>query len=222
MEKPVIVWFRKDLRLDDNHALHEACALGKPVIPIYIREPESSGNGPLGAAQAWWLHHSLEALDRSLQKHHSKLVLLSGNALDVLHALIKSTGAETVLWNRRYDPPGIAIDTRIKHELERQAVQAQSFAGQLLHEPSKLKTGGGTPYRVYTPFWRALEAPESRRIRWKRRRRSPSSATGRNRKALLPGSCCRRSRTGRRPSTRSGRLARMRRWKSLPISSTIA
>ncbi|MGV2098919.1 cryptochrome/photolyase family protein [Rhizobium sp. 21-4511-3d] len=156
-EKPVILWFRKDLRLDDNHALHEACASGRPIIPLYIREPETSGNGPLGSAQAWWLHHSLEALETSLHKHHGRLVLITGNALEVLQALVKSTGAETVLWNRRYDPPGIAVDMRIKHELERQAVEARSFAGQLLHEPSKLKTGGGTPYRVYTPFWRALE-----------------------------------------------------------------
>ncbi len=156
-KKPAILWFRKDLRLDDNHALNAACASGRPIIAIYIRQPESSGAGSLGAAQDWWLHQSLEALDTSLRDFGGKLVLTSGNALDVLREMIKSTEAEMVLWNRRYDPAGIAVDTRIKQDLEKQAVEARSFAGQLLHEPSRLLTGGGTPYRVYTPFWRALE-----------------------------------------------------------------
>jgi len=154
---PVIVWFRKDLRLDDNRALHGACASGRPVIPLYIREPDEDGTGPLGAAQAWWLHHSLHALDTALRKHNGKLILVSGHARDVLARIIKRSGAKAVFWNRRYDPPGIAIDMRLKHELEKQAIEARSFGGQLLHEPTKVKTSSGTSYRVYTPFWRALE-----------------------------------------------------------------
>jgi deoxyribodipyrimidine photo-lyase len=75
----------------------------------------------------------------------------------VLLGVIKTTGAEMVVWNRRYDPPGIAVDVRIKRALETQGVDVKSLGGQLLHEPSRLLTGGGTPYRVYTPFWRALE-----------------------------------------------------------------
>ncbi|RUM25142.1 deoxyribodipyrimidine photo-lyase [Rhizobium vallis] len=155
--KPVILWFRKDLRLDDNKALAAAHLSGRPIIPLYINEPEAAGTGPLGAAQAWWLHHSLEALDRSLHERQGRLVLASGEPLEVLRAIIGNSGAEAVFWNRRYDPAGISIDIRIKHELEKQAIEAQSFGGQLLHEPSRLVTGGGTPYRVYTPFWRALE-----------------------------------------------------------------
>ncbi|WP_160004479.1 deoxyribodipyrimidine photo-lyase [Rhizobium sp. 18055] len=156
-EKPLILWFRKDLRLDDNHALDGACATGRPIIPVFVREPSSAGTGPLGGAQAWWLHHSVVSLSASLEALGGSLNLASGDALDVLVGLIKSSGADTVMWNRRYDPAGIAIDTRIKRELELQGIKAKSFAGQLLHEPSRLKTGGGTPYRVYTPFWRALE-----------------------------------------------------------------
>ncbi len=152
-----ILWFRKDLRLDDNIALHSACQKTGPVIPVYIREPEGDGTGPLGSAQRWWLHHSLSALQASLRERGSDLVLASGDALDVLGALIEKSGATSVFWNRRYDPAGIAVDTRVKRELAERGIDVASFAGQLLHEPSKLKTGGGTPYRVYTPFWRALE-----------------------------------------------------------------
>ncbi len=153
---PIIVWFRKDLRLADNRAL-SAAAGEAAVIPLYIREPADSGNGPLGAAQAWWLHHSLEALGASLARHASRLVLRSGAPLDVIVEIARASGAERIYWNRRYDPNGIATDTALKKALAERGIIAESFAGQLLHEPTRLLTTTGGPYRVFTPFWRALE-----------------------------------------------------------------
>ena len=155
---PVILWFRKDLRLCDNLALACAVESGRPVIPVYILEPPASGNGPLGAAQGWWLHHSLQALDAALALIGSRLILRAGPADEVLGAVIAETGATQVLWNRRYDPAGIAVDSALKVEMTRGGLTVRSFSGQLLHEPSRIKTGAGGPYRVYTPFWRALEA----------------------------------------------------------------
>lgn len=155
---PVIVWFRKDLRLSDNRALTAAVDHGGPVIPLYIREEKAGSAGPLGSAQEWWLHHSLAALSQSLEKVGSRLILRSGKAKDVLPALIKETGSETLFWNRRYDPDGMDIDATLKQALRDDGLEVESFAGQLLHEPSRLKTKTGGPYRVYTPFWRAIEA----------------------------------------------------------------
>ncbi|WP_421398418.1 cryptochrome/photolyase family protein [Agrobacterium fabrum] len=150
----VIVWFRKDLRLSDNIALLAAVEHGGPVIPVYLREESS---GPLGGAQEWWLHHSLAALSSSLEKAGSRLVLASGDAERILRDLISETGADTVLWNRRYDPTGMATDKALKQKLRDDGLTVRSFSGQLLHEPSRLQTKSGGPYRVYTPFWRALE-----------------------------------------------------------------
>ncbi|MCQ2004371.1 cryptochrome/photolyase family protein [Rhizobium sp. NRK18] len=161
--KPVLVWFRKDLRLDDNLALTAAAQSGGPVIPVYIREPEEAGTGPLGAAQAWWLHHSLATLQKSFEKLGSRLILASGSAEDLLPRLIKATGAGAVYWNRRYDPPGIAIDTPLKKSLAETGIEVKSFAGQLLHEPTHLLTGQGTPYKVYTPFWKAFNSEDGPR-----------------------------------------------------------
>lgn len=155
---PILLWFRKDLRLDDNLALSAAAATGRPVIPLYIRDTGAAGTGPLGAAQAWWLHHSLSTLGASLERIGSRLSLQSGDSADALLNLLQQTSAGAVYWNRRYDPAGIAIDTAIKAMLTEQGYAVKSFAGQLLHEPSRVKTGSGGPYRVYTPFWRALEA----------------------------------------------------------------
>lgn len=154
---PVIVWFRKDLRTDDNAALAAAAQTERQVVALYIREPEATGTGPLGAAQAWWLHHSLMSLGKALEKLGTPLILRSGAAHAVLDGLIEETGADTVYWNRRHDPTGIAIDTDIKAALKNRGIAAKSFAGQLLHDPTRLMTGEKKPYRVYTPFWKALE-----------------------------------------------------------------
>ncbi len=152
---PVILWFRKDLRLDDNRALVHAVAAGRPVLPLYIHEPD---NGPLGAAQSWWLHHSLVALGHALERRGSRLLLRSGAPQAILSDLIAETGASEILWNKRYDPAGIETDSALKSTLRSGGVTVYGFSGQLLHDPSRMKTGTGRFYRVYTPFWRAFEA----------------------------------------------------------------
>lgn len=156
-DKTLILWFRKDLRLADNAALSTAVDEGFRILPLYIREPEHAGTGPLGAAQAWWLHHSLQALAEDLKAFGSKLILRSGSAAEVMGEVIATTGAKAVFWNRRYDPPGIAIDKALKASLIADGIDVRTFAGQILHEPTKLKTGAGGHFRVYTPFWKALD-----------------------------------------------------------------
>jgi deoxyribodipyrimidine photo-lyase len=156
-DKTLILWFRKDLRLTDHAALATAADAGFRILPVYIREPEDVGTGPLGAAQAWWLHHSLTAFADSLDGLGSRLILRSGKAETVLAELISETGASAVFWNRRYDPAGIAVDKDLKTRLIADGIEVRTFAGQILHEPTKLKTGAGGHFRVYTPFWKALD-----------------------------------------------------------------
>lgn len=155
---PVIVLFRKDLRIDDNLALSAAVETKAPVVCVYIRDAKDEGSLPLGAAQKWWLHHSLVSLQSSLKALGASLHLVTGDTLDVVLAISEQTKATAVFWNRRYDPVSIERDTKLKATLTAKGIVARSFAGQLLHEPSRVTTGAGTPYRVYTPFWRALEA----------------------------------------------------------------
>jgi deoxyribodipyrimidine photo-lyase len=72
--------------------------------------------------------------------------------------LLAETRADLVVWNRRYDPAGLAADETLRAKLERQGVAHASFSGHLLHEPEGLRSSSGTPFRVYSPFWRALVA----------------------------------------------------------------
>lgn len=155
-ERPVLLLFRHDLRVADNLALCAAAETGRPVAAAFILDEQSEGARPLGGARRWWLHHSLTALKEALEKLGLNLVLRRGPMVETATSLAQETGAGTVFWNRRYDPAGIASDTRMKSVFRERGIETDSFSGHLLHEPWRLKTGSGGPYRVFTPFWRAM------------------------------------------------------------------
>jgi deoxyribodipyrimidine photo-lyase len=148
MPAPVIVWFRRDLRLADNPALHAAAQSGAPVIPLYVLD-ETPGIRAPGAAARWWLDKSLRALSQDLAARGARLVLRRGEAGRIVRELAAETGAG-VVWNRLYDPGVTERDAALKA-----AVSARSFNGSLLTEPWAVKTKIGGPYKVFTAFWRA-------------------------------------------------------------------
>ena len=154
MPAPAIVWFRLDLRLADNPALAAAVAHGGPVIPVYIHDPEAEGDWKPGGASDWWLHHALEDLGAQLDKAGSPLVIRKGESLKELQKLVEETGADLVVWNRRHEPAVVARDTLVKTKLRNAGLKAESFNGNLLHEPHLVKNLSGNPFQVFTPFWK--------------------------------------------------------------------
>ena len=149
-----IIWFRRDLRLDDNPALQAALEAGHVPIPLYIHAPDEAGEWAPGAASSAWLHHSLAALDQQLRQRGSRLLLRQGRSQEVVQQLLQQTGASAVYWNRRYEPATVQRDTGIKLQLRQDGLDVRSFNASLMLEPWQLATGQGTPYRVFTPFWR--------------------------------------------------------------------
>ncbi|WP_336630917.1 MULTISPECIES: cryptochrome/photolyase family protein [unclassified Microbacterium] len=161
---PSLVWFRDDLRLSDHPALRAAVDRGEPVIGVYVLDESSPGIRPLGGAARWWLHHSLAELGDRLREKGSALVLRRGAAADVLPALVRESGAGAVFWNRRYGGPEREVDAGLKTALRGEGVDVASFAASVLFEPWTVRTGAGTPYGVFTPFWNAcrqLPAPRA-------------------------------------------------------------
>jgi deoxyribodipyrimidine photo-lyase len=152
-----LVWFRQDLRLADQPALHAAVLRGKPILPVFIWSPEEHGDWRPGAASCWWLHHSLNSLQQSLQSAGSRLVIRHGDSLRELRKLVTETRADAVYWTRRYEPAGIHVDATVKLALKADGLTVESFNGQLLFEPWDVKTRTGGPYKVFTPFWRACQ-----------------------------------------------------------------
>ena len=151
MSELTIVWFRRDLRLADHPALHAAAARGA-VLPVYIDEPAHAWSP--GAAARVWLDASLRDLERALARHGLALLVRRGAAAGVLAELVAASGATAVYWNTRYEPAGRASDARVAQALAGQCA-TRAFGGQLLFPPTNVSTANGTPYRVFTPFWRA-------------------------------------------------------------------
>lgn len=152
-----IVWFRNDLRLTDNPALAAGARHGS-VVPVYIFDDEAEGLRRRGGAARWWLHHSLAALDRSLRQHGSRLVLRRGKPERILPSLASECRASAVYWNRSYDRGSIEQEDRVQRALTHCGVVAESFKANLLFEPWEVKTSADTPFKVFTPFWRACRA----------------------------------------------------------------
>ncbi len=151
---PILIWFRRDLRLSDHPALSAACDTGRPVIPVFIHDDQVAS---LGAAPKWRLGLGLGALGDSLEGKDSRLILRKGDALEVLQQLIAQTGAGAVYWSRLYDPDSIARDTAVKEALKEDGIDARSFGGHLMFEPWTVETKTGGFYKVYTPFWNMVK-----------------------------------------------------------------
>ena len=155
-----IHWFRQDLRLADNPALSQAARHGT-VLPIYILDEASAGDHALGGAGRCWLHHSLSALNDALG---GKLSVYSGDPQRILDQLRARHNIAAIYWNRCYQPWQIHRDTGIKQHLRAQGVAVHTYNGSLLWEPWTIHKADGTPYKVFTPFYRkgCLGAPAPR------------------------------------------------------------
>ncbi|WP_299731660.1 deoxyribodipyrimidine photo-lyase [uncultured Tateyamaria sp.] len=151
---PIILWFRRDLRISDHPALSAACASGRPVIPLVIRD---AAVDELGAAPKWRWGLGAAHLGQTLKDKGSRLICRSGDAGAVLRDVIAETGAGAVFWSRLYDPAAVARDTEIKASLKDHGIEARSFGGHLMFEPWTVETKTGGYYKVYTPMWNAVK-----------------------------------------------------------------
>ena len=151
---PTILWFRQDLRLQDNPALNAAIARGGAVVPVYIWDEAGEGRWAPGGAARAWLRRSLAALDASLRERASRLVLARGDSAAVLGEIVRATGAGAVYLNRRYEPQAMARDARVESELTRAGVEVKYFNSALLHEPPAVANKQGRPFQVFGAFWR--------------------------------------------------------------------
>ena len=146
MSDTVLFWFRNDLRLADNPGLYEA-GLSGSVLPIYILEK----NIDIGSASKWWLNYSLHKLNESLKNN---LYVVSGDSEKSILDICKTYGITRVYWNRSYEPFRIDQDSKIQKLLAKHNISANTYNGSLLWEPENITKADGTPYKVFTPFYR--------------------------------------------------------------------
>jgi len=150
MPTPQIVWLRRDLRLADQAAFFIASQQG-PVIPVYVLDDEAAKGHAYGGASRWYLHHSLAALEKDLARHHSQLILRRGDAVEELCKIAAYTGAKSVHAIRHYEPWWRKAQGALKDRLH-----LHLHDGNYLLPPGAVRTGQGTPYKIFTPFKNAV------------------------------------------------------------------
>ena len=137
--------------MHDQPALLAAAAEGA-VVPVYILDDESPGAWKIGGAQRWWLHHSLAALHKELVPLGSRLILRRGESVRELSKLAAELGIRRVQATRHYEPWWRDAEKRLGAELD-----LQLHEGNVVVPPERVSTGAGAAYKIYTPYWRALQ-----------------------------------------------------------------
>lgn len=159
-DSPVIFWFRRDLRLQDNLGFKAALDSGQPVIPLFILDPAILKSPRIGAPRLKFMLDALQSLSTELHKHQRGILIRHGDPLNVLQSLIKETDAGHLFFNADYTPFARKRDDAIRSALK---IDVHSFHDRLLAVPGDVLKDDGEPYKVYTPFknkWRKLLKPD--------------------------------------------------------------
>ena len=161
--KTAIHWFRRDLRLADNSALHAACLKAERVLPVFILEDAFRTGPDVGASRLGFLLGSLESLRRDLAARGSALIVRHGRSEVELAKLCREFNAQAVFCNRRYEPYAQARDNRVFNVLNELGAGFEVFKDSAVWEERELLNKAGKPYTVFTPYakaWKLRRAPE--------------------------------------------------------------
>ena len=149
-----IVWIREDFRIDYNPALYYATENHNDVIALYIYNNRDFDNKR--EAQKWWLSKSLESFKQELLKYKINLEILKGDELDIL-SKIKKKDNVSIYWNKIYEPDVIDKGKKIRDLFLKNDINFKYFKGNILNEYQEVTKNDGTPFKVFTPFWKNAE-----------------------------------------------------------------
>lgn len=149
-----LLWIQRDFRIKDNVALHRACSIGQPILPVFIFSREEDHPWERGSASCSWLHHSLIRFEKELKGIELSLWIQEGKTVPILEKLISQTQATHLFWNRCYDPSALKREKKILKIAQKQGCIAEGFPGALLFEPTTILTQQGKPYTLFTPFYK--------------------------------------------------------------------
>ena len=154
MKSTGIFWIREDFRIDNNPALSFATNNHENVIALYIYNNNEFDNKR--EAQKWWLFKSLESIKTELSKFKINLEILKGDELDIFSKLKKKDNVY-IYWNKIYEPDVISKGKKIRDLFIKNEIEYKYFKGNILNEFQEVTKNDGTPFKVFTPFWRTAE-----------------------------------------------------------------
>ena len=147
--KNAIIWLKNDLRLSDNLAIDYAVQNNHQILFLYIEDKN------IGSASKWFLYQALKSFSKDIfQKYKAKLIIKSGDELDILQNLVQKYNINSIFWNRIYEPEKITRDIKIKKYFKENGLEVDSFNSSLLFEPFEIKNLSGSFFKVFTPFWK--------------------------------------------------------------------
>jgi deoxyribodipyrimidine photo-lyase len=154
MTKKAIVWIREDLRIENNPALSYASQNHEIVSALYIYNDKYFDKKR--EAQKWWLSKSLNSFKKDLLKFNITLEILSGDEIEIL-SKIKKKDDISVYWNKVYEPNVISRGKKIRDIFIKNEITYKYFKGNILVEFQNVTKSDGTPFKVFTPFWKNTE-----------------------------------------------------------------
>ncbi len=154
MSSTGIFWIREDFRIENNPALSFATQNHDNVIALYIYNNNDFDNKR--EAQKWWVFKSLETLKKELSDYKINLEIVKGDELEIFSRFNKKDKL-SVYWNKIYEPDVIAKGKKIRDLFIKNEIYYKYFKGNILNEFQKITKSDGTPFKVFTPFWRNAE-----------------------------------------------------------------
>jgi deoxyribodipyrimidine photo-lyase len=157
--RPIVVWFRRDLRIDDHAALRHASETGQPIVPLFIFDVDLikslTSDGALFDFQA----EALRNLSENLESLGGRLIVRKGRVMEVHGELLAEIQPRALYFNRDYEPSALERDRKVENLYRRAGAEVKTFKDLLIQEPGEVMTGDGKPFVVFTPFanaWKKL------------------------------------------------------------------
>ena len=147
-----IVWFRRDLRLEDHAALYEASKTGLPIVPLFIFDTNIIAELPDDDARVSFIHQNLFSINQQLMKQGSSMLVLKGEPLKIWEQLTKTYKIHSVFINKDYEPYAIQRDQSVMKLLNQKGIEFHAFKDQVIFEENEVVKNDGTPYTVFTPY----------------------------------------------------------------------
>ena len=155
MDKKIgLFWLRDDFRVSKNNGLIEATINHDEVVVFYLYKKHIYQNQE---AQKWWLSKSLYNFKKSLNNLNINLEIIETDSFKVFFEKLLKKNDFAIYWNKVYEPDYLEFDKYIQKKLISENIHYQIYKGNVLNEINEIKKSDGTPFKVFTPFWRVAE-----------------------------------------------------------------
>ena len=147
-----IFWFRRDLRLEDNHGLFQALSNSEAVLPIFIFDKTILDELPINDSRVTFIHESLSKINAELTEINKSLAVFYGEPKVIFNQLLRENKIDSVYTNHDYEPYALKRDDALKSFFNEKGIDFKTFKDQVIFERNEVVKDDGTPYVVYTPF----------------------------------------------------------------------